>query len=134
PQGIINSLQVALGIVSFGLWILLGNFWLGLLVAVVLIVSGWTGYFFYHNSRTEPKDHWRLSLDIFRARYDQAQQTMAQRRANIVFLDKDGAELTVPAGADPMAEAHATVENVLNFALPVEAERIDIAANAQQGV
>jgi len=132
PRETWNSIHTAVGFLAFLLWLLIPWFWLGLPIAVLICFSSLIGYHFYRNTKVKPADRWRMSLDSFRQKWDEAQQQRMQQRASVSMLDQSGKALPVPTGEDPRVPVHEALENLLEFALPRRAERIDMLADANQ--
>ncbi len=133
PQRVWNGIQMAAGITGFGLWLVIPYFWVGMVVALVVSGGSIVGYAIYRNEQVPPKAKWTMSWASITKRWDQMQQEQAQRRATVAILGKGGQKLEVPTGDDPRTKAHMTLEDVLNYALPRGADRVDIMADAKQG-
>ena len=125
-----NALQIIAGIIGFGLALLV-NFWLGLLIILVVAGSAAAGYVFYRNTRLPEQHRWHLNAELLTSRFNRIQHEQAQKRATLRLLTPDRAPVDVPTGADPQAHAHSVLEQTLEFALPRGADRIDIAVMAQ---
>lgn len=133
PRLLWNGIQIGVGVVAVVLWLCVPYFWLGLLIAVMLLAGGIMGYVIFRNDRVPAKGRWTLSWQSVSGRWDQVQQNQAQRRATVTLLGPKGERLDVPMGEDPKAKAHATFEDVVNFAIPRGADRVDIMADAKRG-
>ena len=126
-----NMGQMAVGAVAFYLWLVIPFFWLGLVLALLLVVGAFFGYAVYRNYRVPPEAKWTFSLDSLRQQIERVQITQATRRATVSLLDASGAKLDVPAPSSPGGSAHEAMQDLMDFALPRNADRIDLVADAQ---
>jgi type II secretory ATPase GspE/PulE/Tfp pilus assembly ATPase PilB-like protein len=134
PRQMWNGIQMGLGVAAFGLWLTIPLFWLGFVLALVLLGGGVLGYALFRNSKVQPSQRWDFSLASFKKKVEEAQQAQAQKRAMLVMMTKDEGELEVPVGDDPRAMAHQTLEKVLDFALTRGADRFDMAVDSSKAV
>jgi general secretion pathway protein E len=132
PRAWINAAQMGCGIVGFCLMLLIPIFLLGLTIALMVLIGGTGAYAYYRNTKVPAESRWRLSLDLLNQKLGQRQHAQAQKQAAIILLAQDESALAVPSGDDPRAAAHATLENVLDFAVPRGAAQIDLAVDAKQ--
>jgi type II secretory ATPase GspE/PulE/Tfp pilus assembly ATPase PilB-like protein len=129
-----NLILLGMAVLALGLWLMIPIFWIGFPVAVIVIISVLVGYHFYRNGHVPPSAKWSFDLDSFRAQWDESQRKKAQRAAVIRVMDKDGQMVDVPTGDDPLVAVFEALENILDFALPRRAERIDMLATANETV
>ncbi len=134
PRQMWNGIQMAVGALAFGLWLMIPLFWLGLLLALILLGGGIFGYALFRNGKVRPDQRWEFSIESFKRKVEEVQQAQAQKRAMLVMMTKDEGELEVPVGEDPRALAHQTLEKVLDFALTRGADRFDIAVDTSKAV
>ncbi len=127
-----NAIHVGVGVLAFFLWLTIPFFWLGLPLTLLLTLSGFVGYHFYRSKEVPPDARWRMSLDSFRQRWDTAQAQRVQEKATVVVIGADGQPLVVPGGEDPLVPVHEAFANLIDFALPRRAQRIDVAASATE--
>lgn len=127
-----NGAQLGAGAAAFGLWLLIPVFWIGMPLALLILGGAIFGYATYRNTRVPPDRKWSMSLESFRQRVEEVQQERAQRRAMLVMMSRDEAELEVPTGDEPRALAHQALEKTLEFSLARGADRFDIAVDAQK--
>lgn len=127
-----NLAQMACGILGFAMMLLIPIFFVGLLLGLLILLGGILGYAYYRNTKVPAEAQWSLSLDSFRAKYEGARHRQAQKHATLQFLTRDESRLDVPSGEDPRAVAHATLEQVVEFAVPRGADQIQLAVDAQQ--
>ncbi len=132
PRQTWNMVHMGTGALGFLLFLLIPLFWIGLPLALLVCLSSLVGYHFYRNTKVKPGDRWRMSLDSFRQRWDDAQRAKQMQRATVNFIGADKKPKPVPVGEDARAPIHEALENLLEFALPRRAERIDMLADASQ--
>ena len=127
-----NLINMLAGVVAFAAWLLLPNFWLGMLVALVVAGGELYGYVRFRNSKVNENKRWVFDpKGWLAAKRDAKSRAAAQERANFAFTTKVGVRIEVPAGSDPNAEAHAKLEEIFGFAFPRGAQRIDINVGAK---
>jgi type II secretory ATPase GspE/PulE/Tfp pilus assembly ATPase PilB-like protein len=127
-----NAAQMLCGVIGFGLMLLIPIFLLGLVVGLIVLGGGVLGYAYYRNTKVPEKARWSLSLDSFTHKLDEMREASAQKRASLAFLRKDDSRLEVPSGDNPDVAAHATLESVMEFALPRRADRVDLLMDSRQ--
>ncbi len=132
PRRSWNAVQLAVAVVAFGLWLLIAYFWVGLILALILLISGFFGYAIYRNAHVPANAQWAFSLDFLRQRIEQAQVAQASKQATVSLLTTDGAPIEVPGPADPRSAAHLALQNLMDFALPRGGDRIDVTIDAEQ--
>jgi len=125
-----NAIHLSVGTLAWFLVLIIPLFWVGVPLALVMIIGTLIGYHFYRNTEVKPKDRWRLSLDSFRARWDDAQAQRQQAIATVIIKDQDGQPVEIPTGEDPLVPVYEALSNLLDFALPRRADRIDMVADA----
>jgi len=121
-------------VLAFGLLLLIPYFFIGLLLALLILVGVSGGYVYYRNNEVPSAAKWEMSLQFIRDHMTSRGEKSAQKHASIVLMKKDEARLPVPSRDDPNAEAHTLIENLLDFALPRHADRIDILVEPSKAV
>ncbi|MCC6580417.1 MAG: Flp pilus assembly complex ATPase component TadA [Phycisphaeraceae bacterium] len=134
PQQMWNGIFIGAGALAVLFWLLIPWFWLGFVLAVLMMAGSFAGYHFYRNKHVPPSAQWRMSLDSFRARWDEAQKKRLASKATVAVIGPDGKPANVPMGEDPLVPVHEALENLIDFALPRRAERIEMLADASQTV
>jgi len=134
PHQLWNLLLLGAAVLALGLWLLLPFFWLGLPIALVIIIGSLVGYHFYRNTVVPAHAQWRFDLDTIRRAWEQSQQKKTQAAAVVRLIDSDGQMVDVPVGDDPLAPAYEAIETIFDFALPRRAERIDMLASGKETV
>ncbi len=129
-----NLIMLATGLIGLGLWLLIPIFWIGLPIAVLLIVGAMVGYHFYRNTEVPTSAQWSLDMDSFRQKWDESQRQKAQQSAAVRVISNDGMAIEIPTGDDPLVPIYEALENIMDFAIPRRAERIDMLATAQETV
>lgn len=129
-----NFIFLAAGGLGIFLWLMLPWFWLGFALSFLLMIGSFVGYHFYRNTEVPKGAQWSFNLDSFRQQWDDSQRQKAQKAATIKIFDAEGEQVTVPVGEDPLTPVYEALENILEFALPRRAERIDMLAGSEQCV
>lgn len=132
PRFWLNLGHLAVGALAFTLMLLIPFFFLGLILAIGLIVGGVVGYGYYHNSKVPEDQQWSFNPQELLQRLEQRQHAQAQRRAKMTLFDPDGAPLDVPTSEEPELPAHETLEDVAAFAFEREAEAIEFAVDSER--
>lgn len=132
PRYSFNLGQLACAVVGFGLMLLIPFFFVGFFVGIIILAGGVAGYAYYRNTKVPENQQWGLSLDSFTERMQNYQNRQAQKSATLVLMTADEQRREVPVGDDPRAEAHATLENVVDFAIPRGADVVQVAVDPQQ--
>jgi len=121
-----NLAHIGAGALGFGLLLLVPIFFVGLVLCLMIVVGVIFGYVFYRNNEVPKAAKWEVSLGFIRERMATRGKASAQKHASVVLMKKDETRLTVPSRDDPHAEAHALLENLFDFALPRNADRVDV--------
>ena len=127
-----NGVHVAAAALAALVWLMLGFFWLGLLLALIIVCGTIVGYGMYRNTKVPDDLLWRMSLDSFKQKLGDMEQARAQQRASVRLLTRQGEPITVPSGDDPNAQAHVVLEQLVDFAMPRGANRIEMVADANK--
>ena len=123
--------NMAIGVTGFGLLLLIPWFLVGLPLVLALFGGAFAAYFYYHNEMLPSSARWELTLESLTQRVDAYQQAQADRRARVRLIDADGEQLEVPTSEDHRATAHEVLGDLLAFALPRGAERIELAVGRE---
>jgi general secretion pathway protein E len=129
-----NMAQLGSAAVAFGLWVLIPYFFVGLPLALLILSGVSAGYIYYRNNEVPPAAKWEVSLEFIREHLASRGAKSAQKHAAVILMKKDETRLTVPSRDDPNSEAHTLLENLLDFALPRNADRIDVLVEPSKAV
>lgn len=132
PRQLWNLVHIVAGGTGIFLWLFIPFFWVGLILALILLFGPVAGYAVYRNSRVAPAQRWRLSLEMLKRKVEGVQVAQAQRAATVRLLRPDGSRIPVPGPQEPFAAAHAHLEELLEFALPRKGDRIDLIIGANK--
>lgn len=128
-----NTVQLAVAALAFGLWILV-PFWIGFVLALVLLVGIFAGYTYYRNGKVPEPARWTFSLADMRQRIQQAQTEHAIKRATVTLYGEKGDPVDVPPVNDPRVPAYTALLNLIDFTLLRGGNQIDLSADGQQCV
>ena len=129
-----NLTQMGCAIVAIGLMLWIPIFPIGLMVGLLLLVGGIFSYAYYRNTKVPERYKWSFSLDSFTGKIDQLQHAQAQKHAMLTLLAEDESRIDVPSGDNPNTKAHAVLEQVIDFAVPRGADRIDLLVEPKQAI
>ena len=131
PRRTWNVAQMGAGALAVLVWLLVPIYWVGFLIAVMLMCGPLLGYVFYRNPRVPAGQQWELSLQFIQDSIDRQQHKQITKRASIKLFDGKGHPLEIPSPGDPALQAHAALEAVLDAALPRSADRIDVTVGGE---
>lgn len=129
-----NMILMLSGVLGFALWLFVGSFWIGLPIALLVLGGSLVAYVQFHNKRVREEHQWSFNPKTWAGEKFAAKRFAdAQQRAVIAFTTKAGVRQDVPTGdKNPQAIAHQKAEEILGFALPRGAQRIDLTVGAQK--
>ncbi|MEO0586015.1 MAG: ATPase, T2SS/T4P/T4SS family, partial [Planctomycetota bacterium] len=107
-------------------------FLLGFPVAVLLMIGSLVGYAAYRNTQVAEHQRWSLNLDSLKEAMEEREKAKTQRQATLRIADRDGGVREVPATGTADSVAHATLAKVIDFAIPREADSIDMLVDAEK--
>ena len=130
-----NLIQMIVGFVGFGVWLLM-PFWIGFFVVPIILGAGAGAYIYYRNSQVEDRNKWSFEpgriQEIISQKFETAKEESAQATASVRLLDPKDKPLSVPSGDDPNTPAHVMFEQIIDFAAPRGAEKIDVMVDQTQ--
>ncbi len=134
PRRMWNLILLLAGVLAFAVWLFIGSFWIGMPLALAIIVGSLVGYVQFRNPKVREDQRWTfdpktwVGEKVAAKRYAEAQQN-----AMIAFTNKAGVRQDVPTGEkNPLTAAHLKIEEILGFALPRGAQRINLSIGAQK--
>ena len=120
---------MAAGLTGFILWLLIPWFWVGMILAVLSTASAAGGYTFYRNERVGAADRWDLSWAALRRVVPLNPPSSVRTTPQVTLYGALDEPLARPSTSDPQASAHDVLEELLLFALPRAADRIEMIAH-----
>lgn len=132
PKWVWGPVLLGSAVFAYWIWLFVPLFWLGLPMALLVLAGGFVAYVTFRNPKVPATERWRLSFDRVRQMIGDYQHQQVQKNAAMNFVAADNTRVDVPAPTTPLGEAHARIEELMGFALPRGADRIDIAVTAQQ--
>lgn len=133
PRMLWNGGHMAAAVAGFAAMFLIPIFLIGFPIGVACLFGSLYAYAVYRNQRVPFDNRWDLSMNGIRTVLTDWQQDQADKRASLRIINADGDQLEVPAGNDPQAEIHAALAEILNFAIPRNADRIDLSIDKEVG-
>lgn len=126
--------HLATGVVGFGVMLLVPIFWVGWFLGMLILLGGAFGYVTYRNGKVAEAERWSLTdiVSQLSARQERERSERAKAQAKVHFIDKGGATMEVPHGQDPRTSAFELFQDMLVFAVPRRADRIDITVDAEK--
>ena len=131
-RNLFNLVQVLCGVLGFGLMLIIPLFVVGWPLGVIVLIGGVVAYVMHHNATLPEREQWKLSWDTVKNFQQKRQLEHAQRAAKLKLLTKDEAELPVPGPTDPAFPAHMLLQDLLMWAVPRNAEQVDVQVQGEQ--
>jgi len=136
PRQRLNAMNVGVGAVAFLLWLLIPMFWIGLPLALLLLVGAGVGYSIIRNKEVPEAERWHLSADLVRDFLLKRREAAAQKEATLRFITMGSGSSSsfkpVPLAEDPNYQSHLALEELLNAAFARHAQRIELAVSGQE--
>ncbi|MEM6553395.1 MAG: ATPase, T2SS/T4P/T4SS family [Planctomycetota bacterium] len=120
------------GLVAFGLLLVIPIFWLGLPIALLIIGGVVVGYAMARNKEVPEQARWTLDIASFKQSLEHRKDARAIRQSPVVLRDSNSQDIVPPESDDPNAEPHQVVTEALEFAIPRNAERLEIAIDSEK--
>jgi len=123
---------LASGIIGFALMIFIPLFLIGFVLGVLIAFGPAGVYVWYRNQQVSPDRKWNLTVNVesLGEQMEARAQQAATARASVRILNASGLPRDVPTGESPAGRAHALLEHWVQFAVPRDAQRIDMAIAA----
>lgn len=122
------------GVLGFGVMLLVPIFWIGWVLGILILVGGAFGYVTYRNGQVPEEEKWSPKdiVNELSKKHERERGERAKAQAMVNFVDKSGAVMAVPHGDDPRTQAFELFQDMLVFAVPRGADRIDITVDAEK--
>ncbi len=131
PRPFWNGLQLASGLLGFGLWLVLPMFWSGMTAASVTIGAAASSYIYFRNGKAPIRNRWGIDRLLTPRDWPATSKTKTGPRPHINLISGTGKLLDVPSSQDPLSGPHHRLEELLGYAFARQAQRIDIKANSK---
>ena len=125
-----NLLHVLAGVLGFGLMLLVPVFWVGLPMGILLLAGSVAGYVVYRNGQVPEAEKWSASLESFQQKREQKQAAARQAKATLTVTGPGGEAREIPQPGDEDAEHYMRLDQLLGFALPRNANQIDLSVDS----
>lgn len=130
-----NTVQLVAGVVALLAMLLVPIFWIGLPVAILILLGGLYAYVQYRNGQVPANEAWSLSPDRIGAMLQERREGKKQDAAKIKLLSQDEGILPVPSDpSDPNTAAHEYFEEAMIWALEHRAEFIELMIDKKKAV
>ena len=134
----LNGITVGAGGLAFLLWLVIPNFWLGMLLALVVIIGAGVAYATIRNPAVPESARWDMSGRFLIEMVAQRRREMAQEEANLRFVvmgSKTNSNFkAVPLAEDPDFKHHLALSQLLEGALARHAQRVEIGISGKDAV
>lgn len=122
------------GVFGFGIMLLVPIFWIGWPMGILILGGEAFAYIAFRNKEVPENERWS-GMDIVRQVQADREHKAGQRailESNVKLLDKDEAMMEVPHGSDPRVPAFILFDNLLSFAIPRNADRLEMVVDAEK--
>ncbi|QDU70267.1 GspE/PulE family protein [Mucisphaera calidilacus] len=133
PRMLWNGGHMLAAVAGFGAIFLIPIFFVGLPIGLLLMFGSLYAYANFRNHRVPFDARWDLSFNGLKEQITAWQKDQAEKHASLRIEGSDGEHLQVPVGNDPQVESHAVLAEVLNFAIPRNADRIEMTIDKELG-
>lgn len=126
--------HLGIGVVGFAVMLFVPIFWIGWFLGMLVLGGGSAGYIAYRNGKVPAKDRWNPKdiVEHLSQKHERERNERAKAKAQVKFIDKSGAIMQVPHGEDPRTPAFELFQDMLVFAVPRGADRIDVTVDAEK--
>lgn len=135
PRRMLNGLTLAAGALAFVVWLFIPIYWIGLPVALLIIIGAGVGYAMFRNRKVAEEDRWQLNTELFRQFMANRQQGASERDTALRFIafgSRSSANVVpVPERSDPAHTTHVDLDELITNAARRSAERIEIGVAGQ---
>ncbi|MEM7576174.1 MAG: ATPase, T2SS/T4P/T4SS family [Planctomycetota bacterium] len=131
-RGLFGVAHLGAGLLGMALMLFVPIFWIGLPLGLAVMLASIGGYVLYRNKQVPPGQEWSLDIDSFKQNMAEGQAKKIQESAAFRIRRSDGEEVQVPANNDPMQPIHRMLEDLLSFALPRQAENVDLSVDPEK--
>jgi len=128
--------HIGAGAMAFVVMIFIPIFWAGWILGIMILAGEISGYVVFRNKEVPADKRWS-GKDIIRQVQEEREQKASQKAivlADVKLVTKDGVPMEVPHGTDPRLPAFQLFQNLLLFAAPRGADRLDIVVDATKAV
>ena len=135
PRAMFNSMNVAVGAVAFALWLLIPVWIVGMVLALIVLVSGSIAYVVLRNKKVPPTQVWHLDGSFFQQLMNKRKFEAAQRDSQLRFVGMGSGSsshiIEMPDPQVPAYESHIAVEALLEDGFNRGAQRIELGISGQ---
>ncbi len=130
PREMWNGMLLGAGGLGLLLALLVPIFWIGWPLAILVLAGSVLGYIAFHNQHVGPEG--KIDLKKLFEQDEGKKTSKQQAAARVLLLQPNGEALPVPAPDSEQSTAHQHLEDMLEYALPRRAERLDIVVKANR--
>lgn len=126
--------HLGVGVIGFMVILLVPIFWVGLPLGIMVLAGGSVGYVAYRNGKVPEEEKWNPKdiVNELSKKHERERGERAKAQAKVNLVDKGGAIMEVPHGDDPRTPAFELFQDMLVFAVPRGADRIDMTVDAEK--
>ncbi len=121
-----SVIYIVSGLLALAAALLIPIFWIGLPVAILVLIGSIAGYVLYRNPQVPPAEKFEFSMDWLKTFMLERDKKKANQGASVRILKMDESEVDVPSGDDPNVAAHQLFEQILDWTLPRNADQINL--------
>jgi type II secretory ATPase GspE/PulE/Tfp pilus assembly ATPase PilB-like protein len=126
--------HLGIAVLGFAVMLFVPIFWVGWFLGILVLVGGAFGYVAFRNGKVPEEERWNPKdiVNELSKKHERERGERAKKQAKVNFVDKSGAVMEVPHGDDPRTPAFELFQDMLVFAVPRGADRIDMTVDADK--
>lgn len=126
--------HMGVGALGFAVMLFVPIFWVGWFLGILILLGGSAGYIAYRNGKVPEEERWSPKdiVNEMSKKHERERGERAKAQAQAKFIDKSGAVMEVPHGEDPRTNAFELFQDMMVFAVPRGADRIDMTVDAEK--
>ena len=126
--------HLGVGVIAFAVIIFVPLFWVGWVLGIMILLGGATGYVAYRNGKVPEEERWHPQdiVNEMSNKHERVRDAKVKAHAQVKLIDKNGAVMEVPYGEDTRTPAFELFRDMLVFAVPRGADKIDITVDAEK--
>jgi type IV pilus assembly protein PilB len=136
PRRMLNLVQLGAGLVGIALWLLIPYFWVGLLLAVMVMVGAGAVYWQVRNRNVPESQRWTLNADFLNSVILKRRQAAAAKQAVLRFVAHRSRSSSdykpVPLQEDDNYKSHLGLEEIFTAALSRRAQQLQITISGRE--
>jgi len=132
PRSAVNGAQLGCGAVALLAWLFIPLFWIGFLVALLLLGGSIFGYVAFRNTKVDENAKWDYGKDLIGGKMEAARVKRLTSDVVLTFLNKDGSPRPNPLPDDPVFELHNRWQHIFEYTATRGGESVTLAVTSER--